>query len=94
MFKWIISLILILISLPIIYFNIVSFYQTKRQFQHSQQLQEARKFNVEKTTNSTGEINLTKEKEYKTKHIKSNFSNFDDEFNYLKNEFAKDWNNF
>jgi len=50
MFKWIISLILIIISLPIVYFNMKSFYQAKQEFQANQSKQVYKDNDNNKTT--------------------------------------------
>ena len=79
MFKWIISFLLIIISLPIIYFNITSFYQSKREFKKMQE-----KFI---TSNSVIEHNESNESIKKT-------DDFDKEFSKFNKDFDNDWKNF
>jgi len=79
MFKWIISFLLIIISLPIIYFNITSFYQSKREFKKMQE-----KFI---TNNSIIEHNESNKSVKKT-------DDFDKEFSKFNKDFDNDWKNF
>ena len=79
MFKWIISFLLIIISLPIIYFNITSFYQSKREFKKMQE-----KFI---TSNSVIEHNESNESIKKT-------DDFDKQFSKFNKDFDKEWKNF
>jgi biopolymer transport protein ExbB/TolQ len=74
MFKWIISLLLIIISLPIIYFNITSFYQAKKDFQAQNQVVVA----------ETSDKNTTKKTQ---KRNTDNYSSFDKEFEKEWNNF-------
>jgi biopolymer transport protein ExbB/TolQ len=69
MFKWIISLLLILISLPIIYFNMKSFYQAKQEFKANQ----AKQVYKNNDNNKTAVYNV------KNKN-KDSYSSFEKEF--------------
>ena len=78
MFKWIISLILIIICVPIVYFNIMSFYSSKRDFKKNEQ-----QFNNQATIKVVKDNNKTKKD-----------NSFEKEFDNFNKSFEKDWKNF
>ena len=87
MFKWIISILLILISLPIIYFNITSFYQAKKEFQtvqqHTSQIQKTEQIQA---VDNNKTINFNSKKQIQSVKM--------DEFGRFEQDFEKEWKSF